>query len=153
MPSPAKDNAQTKANVDTKFQQLVEGIQKIGRAAYQAWMGTGQRKWDIPEQLADKDVLEIADMHKPAFERDDLNSKFKECIQNPTSAGTTGDLQAISRQVDYIAEDERAYRSRHATLVRCLAHAAGRSFGQGESNVQPAILRNIESLIKAGGAQ
>jgi len=152
MTSPAKDDAQTKASIDQKFQKLVEGIQTEGRNQYQSAMGEAQRKWDVPEDLKDKDILEIEGMTSPAFDRDDLNSKYKECIQDPAAAGTVADVIAIKKQIDYIAQEERAYRFEHASLVRCMAHGAARGIVAADSITQPAVLREIESLIKTGGA-
>ena len=66
-------------------------------------------------------------------------------------AGTSGDVIALKLQRDYLAAEDRAFRARHSTLCRNLVHLHGRRDGQGQSQLFPQIVRQVQNVIKAGG--
>lgn len=90
-----------------------------------------QPAWFYPHDGWQGDVLEIAGLND-AFSRAGVNRDYEACLnaQPPGSGGTAASLKI---QVDYAAAVERAYRTRHASPVRCALHAAARLAGHGHA--------------------
>ena len=68
----------------------------------------------------------------------------------PATVGNTGDGIALSLQIDYAAQAERAFRARHTqSFNRSVAHAIGRETGHGSSNsvFSNQVLRYITTII------
>ena len=68
----------------------------------------------------------------------------------PATVGNTGDGIALSLQIDYAAQAERAFRARHLqSFPRMVAHVAGRETGHGGSNsvFSNQVLRYITTII------
>ena len=119
-----------------------------------AVMGTGQRIWQIPEGLANVDLFDIANLHKPVFDRTEINDNYVDVMKSPEDdeAGTIGDTISLKNQIDYNAMEERAFRLRHASAVRCNIHAHGRRHGHCISNLFPKIEKQMADMIAMGAA-
>lgn len=68
----------------------------------------------------------------------------------PATVGNTGDGIALSLQIDYAAQAERAFRARHTqSFSRSVAHVVGREVGHGSSNsvFNNQVIRYITSII------
>lgn len=125
--------------------------------------GTGgvQRRWQLPSAPPpdtgpaapfDGDLLDVPKLHEPHFVRDDINTTYQQCLSDADDPGTIGDTIALKLQMDRVAAEERAFRTRHATLVRCFAHGAGRRYGQGSSLMFPSVVTQVSRILAAGGA-
>jgi hypothetical protein len=121
---PAKISETYKKQID----RLAERVGERGEALQGA--DPGSSKWMTPEGLTG-DVVEDteAELHDP-FERDGPNEDYVEAI-TPETQGSAGDLIVSTMQVDTLAQMERAYRARHITRVRSVAHACGRMRAHG----------------------
>lgn len=118
-----------------------------------AFSGSGARPWQVPEPLADKDLLDVPKLHDPAFERTEINANYDEAVQDPKSPGTNGDAMSLKMQADVLAVQERAFRLRHASPIRCLVVAMGRRKGHGHAQgVHDAVRREAENLLQAGAS-
>jgi len=146
-----------KGEVFQLFKDRQTGSQKAAEnQANAAIGGTGvpPRKWQLPADGAipfANDLLDISKLHDPYFKRDDLNTRYQQCMTDLVNKATTGDVIAIKLQIDRIAVEERAFRARHATLVRCFGHAAGRRHGMGAGLGFPAVVSQAERILAAGG--
>ena len=137
--------------VDVKFRELLETLTiQAQRNAYAEDYGT-DRVWMTPGEH-DTNVFDIRDMQLDAFSRESLNEKYIEIHKDPKE-GHVGEAAAIKIQMDYMAVAERAFRYRHASYVRCLAHTSARDAGHGdESGVYSGVLNYVQDLIqKANG--
>lgn len=68
----------------------------------------------------------------------------------PATVGNTGDGIALSLQIDYAAQAERAFRARHTQgFTRSIAHVVGRETGHGGTNsvFSNQVLRYITTII------
>lgn len=112
-----------------------------------------QRPWMTPDLNGyDGDPLNIGGM-AAAFDTTDLNNAYATATQQAGAPGRVVDRMVAKIQVDYLAAMERAYRARHATIVRCQMHAAGRRQGQGgEHGVLRTVRSYINELVTQGGA-
>lgn len=81
-----------------------------------------------------------------------MNANYAECFQDVADMGTTGDVIALKQQIDYIACEERAFRFRHASVCRLMAHAASRQRGHGIGNTFTHIEKQVADCIKAGAS-
>lgn len=140
----------TRATVHSVFSDRLKALRAESLAQSLAFSGDGPRPWQVPEQL--QDLLKVPDLHKPTFDRTSLNENYQECIQSIDTPGTTGDVIALKQQLDYNAVEERAFRLRHASLVRCLTHGAGRRRGLGRSAVFSNVEKQVSNAIANGGA-
>ena len=144
-----------KGKVWTVFTDRLRELQcRDAGAIADALMGTGQRVWQVPEGLANVDLFDVANLHKPVFDRTEINDNYADVMKSPKKgeAGTTGDVISLKNQIDYNAMEERAFRLRHASVVRSNIHAHGRRHGHCISNLFPKIERQMANMIAKGAA-
>ena len=144
----------TKASVSTVFTQRLRELQQNADDMQKAFQGEGQRTWQVPTEL-ETSLLDIAKLHDPAFDREEINNEYQNATNDPTNAGTTGDVIALKLQIDYNAMEERAFRHRHMSLCRAMCAGHGRRRGQGRGILWTAgkgVEREFTSIIAAGGA-
>lgn len=133
--------ASTKGKIHEVFTSTLDAIVEANRAAYEGAEAGGGRKWFAPptNEGWDGNPQDIPGL-ATAFDRQEIETNYEEVFQDPSNVGTVGDVISLKTQSDYVACVERAYRSRHATSVRCIAHHLGRRRGHGDA----------ESLFNAG---
>lgn len=137
----------SQAKVHTVFSDRLRDLQKQAKQSHAAFRGISQRGWQVPTQ-ASGSLLDIANLHNPAFEREAINTNYVEATRDLDTAGTNGDVIALKQQMDYNACEERAYRARHTSLVRAMCLAHGRRAGQGYGDVWAAG-SGIEAAVAA----
>ncbi len=142
---------ETQASIHPVFQERLEELQEQAGANAAAARGDGQAAWDLPTDLA-TDLFDIKALHTPAHDRDDINTNFARLVSSPDTAGTTGDVIALTYQNDYVASEERALRLRHCNLVRSVAHATARRYALGAGRTFTNIREQAEEMIRVGGA-
>lgn len=99
--------------------------------------------------LMSADVLNIPSLHLP-FDRDLLNEQYRDLHKDGESSTTTGGAGVLKQQIDYTAAAERAYRLRHATVVRCIMHHSIRKEAHGhEVGVFQRTLTMLQDNLKA----
>lgn len=124
----------TKAQVHGIFTKAVQALQRQARDISEAAKSPSQtRPWQVPPASAWDGDLTAVDQLEKAFDRAEIEENHAEVIGDLESPGTAGDVISLKLQNDYVAAMERAFRARHATPVRCMAHAAGRRAGHGHS--------------------
>jgi hypothetical protein len=119
-----------------------QGILQQGRRtwAYPALNGWAGNPFDIPGI-------------KTAYDRTDANNQYVQATQTAQQpdGGRLADRLAAKLQVDFLAAQERAFRARQASAVRCTILAAARRQGQGQSSGVYLILPDYVADIIAEG--
>ena len=97
----------------------------------------------------DGDLYNLEDISK-AFSREELEADFLKAI-DLEAPGVSGDLISISVQGDWLATQERAFRSRHQTPIRAWLHALARRKGQAHDAgvIRRGLLGYVENLLQA----
>lgn len=122
-------------NISPNFNDQVEALSSTLQGSGNAAVAPVQRGWQSPPAVAgvgawdgNPFTIDGDESIGVPFYRTDLNKAYIAAI---TSSGGTGGGRVVDRmttkiQVDYLAAMERAFRARHASSVRCTAHAAAR---------------------------
>lgn len=142
-----------KAIVDPVFRARIEELEKKARlfADHFRYNNT-HREWHVPAAL--HDPLDVPSLHVPAWERNDINQKYAEEIvgKQGDASGSDGDAKAMKLQADFLAAEERAFRTRHASMVRCASFLHGRLDGHGQEGLSlfSYLKDSINTLIARG---
>lgn len=138
------------ASFSSNFVGHIVALADIEKRNGEADLATNQRKWNLPgiNQGWNGNPLDITGMNL-AFQRDDINDLH--CV-SMTSSARLADSMAMKRQADYMAAEERAYRLRHATGIRCNVHSAARLVAHGHGNgvYHNGVLGYIQDGLAAG---
>lgn len=143
-------------DLDDKFLERNNDLKTQGNEISEAIKLNNQRSWMLP---SDDDwsgnIFVIGDLSIP-FSREDLNTTYQDLFtiitdpgsptQKSTTRGHTGDAMAVKLQADYLSSQERSFRLRHASSVRCQTHAASRR--QGHSHSSAGIFSRIETFLQ-----
>lgn len=141
----------TKAKVHTTFSKRIRELKEDAKEQAETFVSGGNRPYTRPEVLDGRDLLHVPSLHDDAWDRNEMNINYDQATQSAMDPGTAGDTASLKYQAGHNATEERAFRSRHASMVRCMVHMHGRLQGHGRS---PGVFDRIESqasnLIKAG---
>ena len=145
-----------KGKVDDKFTARIDELETKAREQSEQFRKQDTpRPWHTPESMKDVDLLDVPNLHEPAWNRDNLNKVYSMDVVSDTvgDSGTQGDIIAMKTQIDFMAEEERAWRLRHATPVRCAAVAHGRLAGHGLANagVFSMLSKAVDNYMLRGG--
>ena len=143
-----------KATIDPVFTGRLRELREQAKNLHNAHQGKAQRNWQIPEDMTTS-LLDIKNLHMPAFDREELNNQYAEVTKDADNAGTIGDVISIKMQLDYNAMEERAFRARHTTFCRSMCLGQGRRYGQGHGAVwspTQGIEAEAAAFLAAGGA-
>lgn len=138
-------NGTPHGEVTPNFQKRISDLENKAQQQSQNFrQSSGTRPWHTPNDMADKNLLDVPNLHEPSWNRDRANIVYTENVLSlePKNAGTAGDIASMKKQIDFMATEERAWRLRHASLVRCAALAHGRLAIHGKTN------EGIFSMIK-----
>jgi len=111
----------------------------------------GQRTWNIPRpEKWGGDPLNISDIQE-CFNRDTINMSYAATNADAKDPGPVGDSMVSKIQIDWVAQLERAFCVRHATSVRCAAHASARNLGhsQAEGIYLHGLRNHLQDIMKA----
>lgn len=141
----------TKGSVHSEFSQRLDDLRdKSGEIAGNS--DSGARPWMIPPGLQGRDLLHVPSLHNPDWNREEINANYDEVVASAADPGTVGDAIALKVQIDYMAMEERAFRLRHASIVRCQVHALGRRSAHGLNNgLFGSINQRVSNMVRAGG--
>lgn len=143
--------AKKKGRVHPPFQKRVTQLRKSAAKTADALRGQGQRDWAIPDELKDKELTKIKELHDPAFNRDEINANYEECLASAKDPGTGGDLSGLKTQVDFMSTEEQAFREEHCGIVRAFVHGHARFMGHGkDQSIFDAVAKQATDLIAAG---
>jgi len=134
-----------KGKVDPQFKKRIEELEKKARNFADHFRNhTRYREWHMPKEV--KDPLDVPSLHNPVWDRNDINRTYSEDVVDKTGdkSGSVGDAQAMMWQADFMAVEERAFRTRHASMIRCASLAHGRLDGHGRTGL------SIFTFLKEG---
>jgi hypothetical protein len=120
---------ESKGQIHEVFSKAISLLQSEGLTNSLADKGAAQRVWANAEDLS---PLVIADLGS-TYDRAAINTNYVDCLSDGDSPGTVGDVVAVKTQGDILATMERGFRARHASSIRCRAHAAARRQGHGHA--------------------
>ena len=143
-----------KGKVDSQFENRVKDLEEKAKSmAEQFRYCNSYRLWHIPKNTGD--LLDVPALHQPAWERNKINELYSETILGGAGkdGGTCGDLIAMKWQADFMATEERAFRTRHASYARCAALMHGRMKGHGteKKGIFSFLKAAVQSSIDMGG--
>lgn len=127
-------HGEKKSRIHQPFEKRLNQLRTDADNLAQSFTAGDQRKWQIPEGLKTRSLLEVPKLHDPDFERKEINANYDEILKSADTPGTNGDACSLKQQIDYIATEERAFRFRHATTIRCMSMSHGRRDGHGKGN-------------------
>ncbi len=139
------------ARIDPIFLNQLAKLKNDSRRMYEAIVPASavQRKWQLPDPgLWDKDLFNLTGANgiNKAYDRTCPNRLYRRALlKGPvepdcqgggasSGEGRVSDCIASKIQIDYVAIQERAFRFRHMTPVRCAIHALTRRRGHSELN-------------------
>ena len=111
------------------------------------------RMWMLGTSIGsvwDGDVTDLTGIKK-AFDRSEILSTFND-IMDTDNPGSGADRMAMKFQSDYLAAMDRAFRTRHAGLVRCDLFAAERRQLQASGNLENTSITYTQRIIDRGQA-
>ena len=141
------------ADVHSVFSGRLRQLIAAAAACADGFRRSGQRGWTVPDENDAESLFDVPALHQPGFDREPINVNYEQCFQDEENPGTVGDVIGLKLQVDYVAAEERAYRFRHASTVRCLVHAAGRRMGDSVGPVFRYVEETVGDVIRTGGAE
>lgn len=149
----------TKGFVDDTFSARIDELEECARTlATQFRTLDNYRPWTMPKVFVDdeRDVLDVPALDEPSWNRNTINYTYSEQVMGGPGAqgGTVGDLIGMKWQADFMAAEERAFRTRHASYSRCAALMHGRLDGHGKENLGVfSFLRDgVKNIMEAGRA-
>jgi len=145
----------SKGQLDSKFVARINQLEDIaGQMATTFRFSGDARPWHTPTELKKKELLDVPTMHDPAWDRNDINRVYSADVLSGAGigGGTTGDLIAMKWQADFMASEERAFRTRHASYARCASFMHGRLDGhsQADKSVFSCLKGGVNTFIKSG---
>lgn len=132
------------SKIDKNFSNQLEELKIADSAIYQSVVSTAQRFWQNPVVNVndpsgwDFNVFNITGI-KSAFDRTEPNNIYVQSLTRTAVAGATvgegrvADCTVEKIQIDYLASQERAYRLRQSSSIRCAMHAAVRRRGHSKA--------------------
>jgi hypothetical protein len=143
-----------KGKIDDQFKKRVEELEEKAKNQSENFKSqNGLRPWHTPEAMKSVSLLDVPNLHEPAWNRDKLNQLYSDEILavEKSKGGVVGDLIGVKRQIDFMAVEERAWRLRHASFTRCAVLAHGRLDGHGTASV--GIFATVKNEIENRMAQ
>jgi hypothetical protein len=148
----------SRGQVDGKFQARIDQLEERAKKMAEVFKDymTNWRPWHTPDEIKTKELLDVPGMSFPSWDRNNINQIYSDSVfAGPEKqGGTTGDLIAMKWQADFMAVEERAWRTRHASYARCMAFMHGRLNGHGKQKVSvfSFFKDNVQTHIDAGKA-
>jgi hypothetical protein len=151
----ANGRGTSKGKLDSKFVARINQLEDVAGQMAATFRYSGDaRPWHTPDELKQKDVLDVPGLHSPSWDRNEINRVYSAEVLKGAGkqGGTTGDLIAMKWQADFMATEERAFRTRHASYARCAAFMHGRLDGHSRTGtgVFSFFKDGVNTFIKAG---
>jgi hypothetical protein len=137
------------AGLHRAFVERLSDFRSESATLGKAEVGDVQRVWTVPSDWIGDPFL-IPQQHLPSFDRTDINEDYESVH---TGRGKLGQAASLQYQLATVQVMERAFRSRHASHLRCVMHAAARHRGHGHPQGFFGAARNYaQDLLDAAGA-
>jgi hypothetical protein len=139
-----------KGNVDGTFSKRISDLEKKAQKISESFRNQSYAEWHVPDEI--QDLMDVPGLDK-AWQRNGINREYENIVgKQGDAAGSVGAARAMKMQADFLAVEERAFRTRHASLVRCAAMAHGRLDGHGKAGngIFSFIKEGVQSAIDLG---
>lgn len=124
------------------FSSRITDLEQKAQKIADAFRNSSYAEWHVPDDV--QDPLDVPGLDK-AWARNSISQQYDKIVGTQgEGSGSVGAAQALKLQADFLAVEERAFRTRHASFVRCAAMAHGRLDGHGKQG------RGVFSFIKDG---
>lgn len=120
-------------DLDVTFNARIAALQQYCAAASSSYRGQNPGAWAVPDNIASTPIM-VPTTLTPAYNRDQLNTNYAKALNTDDKGNSTGGVIAMSRQICFIAMEERAARLRYASPARIGALAYGRTDGHSNKN-------------------
>ena len=132
------------------FADNISNQQAVSDKVYNGNIDVAQRIWRIPPGWAG-DPLDIVAFKVP-FDRLTINEDYTNTFADDD--GREADAIANKLQGDHVSSQERAFRYRHASHIRCGIHGANRRKGHSfvAVGVHARILEHVQDVIVSRNA-
>jgi len=135
--------------ITTGFNQFITDLKKHATETYEAFTTGSTRKWFSES----KSRTDPAQLPREEYNRDELNGLYEVATKDTTS-GTVSDVAVLRKQIDFLAQAERATRIRYASIGRSHTHAHARRYSQGKgplfSDAPGGIVDNLAQDLQVG---
>lgn len=137
-----------KAKLDSKFDERITELEETARGQADNFRRQNTpRPPHTPKDLKEANLWDVPGMHEPTWNRNKINETYAELVANGgAESGTAGGLAQMKIQCDFLAAEERAFRLRHASMVRAACVAHGRLDGHGKAGL--SMFSRIRNLVK-----
>jgi len=143
-----------KADVDPNLQLQVQHLARTMLEFFEQRKNSQAVKWIMPVETGESgdwngDLFDLAGIER-RFNRDKASGDFKKALQDFDDSGVVTDIEICQLAAEYLACMERAFRRRHTTRVRQVAHAMARYQGHGSPTgvFQQSVLGWMQELLK-----
>jgi hypothetical protein len=142
-------------SITTAFEIRIYDLEQKARTQSEQFRyNNATRPWHTPVDMANKNLLDVPNLHEPSWNRDEANKIYAEDVLNANKdkVGTAGDIAGMKKQIVFMSVEERAWRLRHATAIRCAALAHGRLDGHGvaDTGIFSMVKNVVDNHILAG---
>lgn len=141
-------------NVDPNLEKVVNHFKDLKNESYESrtnneavpWVRPPTGEWDGDLQSE----AGLIALHE-AFNTDEAEENLKNTYSEE-EPGNSSDTVVNLLMIEYASQAERAYRARHQTMPRALAHLSARERGHGTESgaLRGAALEYFTLLIKQG---
>lgn len=137
--------------IDNTFRANIAAMIAAGTAVASATTNASLRAWMLGDlSLWAGEPLDVEDIAN-AFLRTQTGLQYGLALTS--QSGSVGDAASAKFQSDNLAVQERSFRLRHASGVRCALHAASRRAGHANALGAPSrVGLYAQDLLVAGGA-
>jgi hypothetical protein len=80
-------NGQSKGKVDGKFSKRIEQLETQAKKMSEAFRYSNEtRPWHVPDELKEKELLDVKGLDNPAWDRNDINRVYADdVLGNPAT--------------------------------------------------------------------
>jgi hypothetical protein len=138
----------TMARIFSRYNDQNNNLIETADNASEANRLNTQREWRTPVAWVDP-PWKIQELGDPTFTRIEMDSLYPKYYFEPE--GKMADCMVTKIQSDHLASQERAWRLRHATSIRCNMHSSVRRKGQGDgAGSFGRITNHLLDILAAG---
>ena len=138
-------------DIDPVFLSNLVLLQQDGLEIAAATTNGGVRSWMLGDLSLWAGSPLAIDTIGAVFDREALGETFADAMAD--DEGSLGDMGSALLQSDHLAVQERAFRLRHASPVRCRLHAASRRLGHSQNGgVLSRVAAYAQDILVAGNS-
>ena len=137
----------SKSKTTEVFNKRIDELEEIAQKQSQSFRNSAKsRPANIPSGLKTANLGDVPTLHEPAWNRNEINQIYAELVADVgKKGGTVGGLVQMKMQCDFLAVEERAFRLRHASMIRAACVSHGRL--DGHSQKQASVFSQLRNTV------